>query len=495
MSTDIALTQIVLPARGYEEAIPYLRRPYMPNQVRAKVQTTPETETAPCTIALYAIGETLTDRFNLLCGTEWTHDFTVDQMDEIKERNKRSWYCKVTATITAFGITEADIGEAFGSSRTKAEMNARAQAYKRTGRWFGPGQCLYAADEILMFRGTGTNQLCIPKGGEKPHTRVYLDAKGQTYCRDQYTRWLEHDGEAIYGEPLNHLIVAEAIRAARHARAFIPSVPPAQATAPQTAVEESHQAQQQLPTAEEGQGGPSGMPDLPPPAAAIGAARAAGYSDQVARALANLARLDGRPELSKTQMQIVEGWLGTLRRFEISDETVLNAATFNAQKPIRPERRQAVFVKWLAGKAACTGADETTEQQSNDAESTATEPALPEPSADLEISAHRELAHMNAAMTQHDYPVNVVEHLLALLTCANPGQKIELEKVPAQKLAAAADLLNSAGAVGWSAKRLDEEIRKAANSSQQSTPAGRFAAFANYLTDLAETRLHSTVAE
>ena len=134
------MTHPILPAQSYEEALPYLRAPYKPSQVRALVINVPDNEEAPCGIALYAIGETAMDRFNLVCGANWSRTFdTVDEHQHTVE-GVTYYRVQVQAVVVAFGVAHDDIGEGEAESRAAALMNARAQGWKRAGHWHGPGQ-------------------------------------------------------------------------------------------------------------------------------------------------------------------------------------------------------------------------------------------------------------------------------------------------------------------------------------------------------------------
>jgi hypothetical protein len=102
---ELHTPELLLPAQSFEEALPFLRRPYTPSQVQAKIVNAPEIREAPCTIALYAIGETPMDRFNLVCAREWSHSFETLAEEKTVTNGKTSWYCMVCATITVFGIS------------------------------------------------------------------------------------------------------------------------------------------------------------------------------------------------------------------------------------------------------------------------------------------------------------------------------------------------------------------------------------------------------
>jgi hypothetical protein len=60
--------------------------------------------------------------------------------------------------------------------------------------------------------------------------------------------------------------------------------------------------------------------------------------------------------------------------------------------------------------------------------------------------------------------------------------------VPADVLEIISELLEAAASLGWSTDTLTKEVFKAHERTQQGTPAGRFAAFANHLMNAAETR-------
>ena len=96
------MTDIILPAQTYEEALPYLRRPYMPNQIRALILNAPDNPKAPCSIALYAIGETPMDRFNLACAGNWSRTFETVVETERTANGKTYYYYKMPKTDQEF---------------------------------------------------------------------------------------------------------------------------------------------------------------------------------------------------------------------------------------------------------------------------------------------------------------------------------------------------------------------------------------------------------
>jgi hypothetical protein len=515
---ELHTPELLLPAQSFEEALPFLRRPYTPSQVQAKIVSTPEIKEAPCTIALYAIGETPMDRFNLVCAREWTHSFETLAEEKTVTNGKTSWYCMVCATITVFGISKPDIGESTAPTRAAAEMNARAQAYKRAGRWFGPGQCLYAAYEIIMFRGKNADELRVP-AGDKGYLRPYFDrqGQGQKYVRGRYEHWLTDSGEEVYGEPLNHLKIAEAIQARMSPRAAVLTAPlaptlavvgqgaPATPTL-QEPLGDLASPNQAPATAPERATGP--MPDIPASAATIGVAQSHKYTELAAKALTNLAANQGQTgALSEAQERVVANWLAAMARFKVTEAMVLEAVEVAAGKYDCQETRQAKLAKWLSAKAqadptstpdiAAAGseqADAASEtNQAGQQDTTATGTGAPQGDGEPSEAEAQELAiaqayvRIHRAMKDHGYDDQVVTRLAALALGAGPRGRVSWDAVPAEVLVIIAELLEAAAKLAWSNDTLTKEVIKAHNKTQQGTSTGRFAAFANHLMNAAET--------
>jgi hypothetical protein len=521
-----------LPARSYEEALPYLRAPYQPNQIRALILNAPDNPMAPCGIALYAIGETAMDRFNLICASNWSRTFETMVETERKVGEKTYYYCEVRAIVVAFGDEHDDIGEAEAETRGSALMNARAQAWKRGARWHGPGQCLYAAEQILLWRSDKDDELFIPKSGDNPSKHPYMKQGGQQRCRAEYQKWLGKDGEAIFGKPLDHLALYREI--ARRAAGIPtagerPALPPApvqtqrrNASGPRPAAGEQNPEvasddveAARLEDVEQGSGmgeqeaapessatagevAPSPMPDLPPADATVTIAESIGYTADVARGVSNLARTDGQTTgLSERQQTTVLNWLVLLSDLKIASETVLDAIEHVAVKGTNQERRQATFTRWLAAKTsgggaapAATGDPADTEQPSGE---TAPGAEAPQAGADPRVEddalqSERALVRIHRAMASNGYSDRSVTQLTALAVGVGPTGKVDWDKVPADTLQVLAELLESAGLLGWTPDTFAKKVLEAHNSTQQGTIAGRFSALAGYLTDLVESR-------
>jgi hypothetical protein len=519
------MDEIILPARSYAEALPLLRRPYLPGQIRAKVLDAPDDPNAACAIALFAIGETPMDRFNLTCAEHWSRTFKT----EAETRRNNYYYCRVKAIVVAFGVERDDIGEAIAETLGAALMNARAQAFKRASRWHGPGQCLYAAERTLLLRGEKDDELLLPEDGEDRHKRPYLTAAGQQNVRDKYAAWLTSDGEAIYGEPLDHLAQYEKL--AQQDRRIVST------TATQPAIHEARQPPETANETSDPEPGATRSADVPPPTemheappqsatstaahtmpdepasdATVEISWALGYDASAARALSNLARSEQQTgELSAHQQERVLNWLEELSELNITSPQILRAVEWVAARDTDQDTRQAQFERWLTAKTTTSDAPqrenplpETQTAATSAAESAGgvdRESPPPEPSCEdtsvciespesaPELERERALRRVRLVMDTHGYSDRTVTQLAALLLGTSETGKVDWQTLSPQTMQVLAEPLENAGTLAWTPDRLATEVFKAQNGNQYSTRAGRFSALASQLADLVESRL------
>jgi hypothetical protein len=97
------------------------------------------------------------------------------------------------ATTTLYGVTSEDVGE---GGDPKA---AFSDAVKRAAVHFGVGRALYALEAPWLREGEGDGQLRRNRNG-----RLIIDQRTEDWLRAQYARWLERNGRAQFGEPLEH---------------------------------------------------------------------------------------------------------------------------------------------------------------------------------------------------------------------------------------------------------------------------------------------------
>jgi hypothetical protein len=529
------MTRPILPAQSYDEALPYLRAPYQPSQVRALVINVPDNPEAPCGIALYAIGETAMDRFNLICASNWSRTFETLIEEDRSNGGKPLYYCQVRAVVVAFGVPHDDIGEGIGDSHGAAMMNARAQAWKRAAHWHGPGQCLYAAVEIILWRNNKEDELFIPKSGEDPHKRPYLKDAGQRNIRKQYAGWLTAEGEGVFGKPLDHLELYKQIARRFHGLPtgeHAPALPPAPIET-QRAASTGPAAISATPEDADGGGEADAgaestpaeapvaaadasarttpelvrlpMPNVPAAQATISIAESINLTADVAHRLSNLARADGQTDgLTERQESTVLNWMVLISDLNLTSAELVKAVDFLAENGTRQEARQVHFTRWLSAKAAGPNAPDVRDQPAPAAAATASRspqdsaPDAPpadsqepdtEPEVDeTELDGQRALVRINRAMASRGYSDRSVTQLAALAVGVGPKGKVVWEEIPPDTMQVLAELLESAGSLQWTPDFLAKEVLKAHNDTHHPTPAGRFSAFAGHLIDLAESR-------
>jgi len=516
------MTPTLLPARSYEEAVPYLRRPYKPNQIRPLIIAAPDNLEAPCRIALYTIGETLMDRFNLCCGGQWNKPvFTIDTHTETETQDgsgktQTVHHYKIVCSLTVFGHEHEDFGEGTSPTAAMAEYDARAQAFKRAARWHGPGQCLYVfgGEELVMWRGDGAGKLQIPKSGTDRHRKPFFTKASREWVRGEYQKWLSDEGESQFGAPLDHMEIAGAMlgHEPRHTLVAVPDLPPPQRTPEPTAGNDerpprTRPAQPLAPT----DGQPAGedttqvvvredfnrlpMPDEPACEDTVNIAESAGFTAEVAHVLSNLAREDGQTTpLTERQQKGVLNWLVTMSELALTSDEIVKAIRFLALNGTRQEVRQAKFTRWLTAKAGeATASDATAPADGDRPVAEGEPPALEaaarhdEPAADpAALQIERALVRIHKAMDAHGYTDRPVARLAALAIGVGSRGKLDWNKVPGATMAVLADLIEAAGTIGWTPEKLASEVQKAHDGSQRKTAAGRFSAFAGNLMTLAE---------
>jgi hypothetical protein len=392
-------------------------------------------------------------------------------------------------------------------------MNAKAQAWKRTGRWHGPGQCLYGTEDFLIFRGEEPGQLRVPKAGDKPHRRPYITKECERVIREQYEAWLKEEGQATYGSALNHQEAFEAIaeRIKKGVSASHTTVTPHAKTSRQASSEGNGRpttasildddkddarspdvgAAPVMQTSAAAQDRPTftAMPDHPAPPAVVKAAEICGFGEPLARALSNLVRPEGEDaKTSKQQVhQAIASWLSTLHRLGISEGDALNALSYNAAKAMSQESRQAIFTRWLARKATGETDEQPTDTPAADAANGQPheDPASREDPEDRRAALTRAIGELQRKMREHGYEDRPVTRFAALATGGGPRTQVDWGTVDPNKLLVLSDLLDSAARIGWTNEQLEQAVIAAHNSSRQTSIAGRFSALANHIADLA----------
>ncbi len=488
------MAAIALPAKTYAEAIPILRAPYTASVVRSRIKAVPK-DNGPCTVVLYTTSETVMDRFNIACGEQWGVKFKTLAHRTTTKNNKPVHYMKIRATVTVLGQVFTDLGEATDEGEAQCEFNARAQAFKRAARWAGPGQCLYQGDPIRLLRGPGDHELRTRSGDHKP----YIDERSERYILAKYEAWLQRKGIAVYGQPFDHLaalggeVIVLATRRAKHVEPPPQQATPAVAERALPAADDEQQAPHAIPAAHQHRASsPSkGV------AAILAAGRAGGYTDTVAERLIGLVREESRNGLSDAQAECVRDWVGVLAAVKVPEGKILESIGFALENCATREGARVKFAQWVAQRVSA-GQREGPQATSTPASQNGLGPqdtdSQPTPEAlgsahDGRDSEHEQaLQELDSAIERHEYTERVAARITAFAMGSAPDERVDWSNIPPGTIRGVCELLDSAATLSWSTTRLDEEITRAHNSTQQHTSAGRFGAFAVYLINTAEAR-------
>lgn len=480
-----------LPARTYAEALPFLRAPYTASVIRFRIQSVPDS--GPCVVVLFVNSETVMDRFNIACGPEWTPpQFTVLAHRVEGADDKAMHHVKVRATFSVFGQPFSDTAEASGQSEVQAEFNANARAFKRAARWPGPGQSLYQPSAIKMFRGNKDNELRVwSENAKKPH----IDERSERFLLAHYKKLLIEKIIPVYGQPFDHL---KALGGMNATAAGVLITAPATVTPPPSAqqlVESAASAEPEQPPAPDPTPARQRAATSSEATAIRQSAEKAGYTDTLSETLMRLAREDDEAPLTSAFAECVAAWLSVLASRQVPEAKILEAVSFVLEKCATRQGAQVRFGQWVAAKATAAAqpqqppgqatTDTTAGSESPpQPEEGAGEPAAGEPQLEL-AGATREL---HEAIARHDYTERTATRIAALAIGADPDRKIDLAKIPPATLRCVAELLDAAATLRLSTGKLDEEISRAHNSTQQGTSASRFGAFAIHLINSAEAR-------
>lgn len=172
-----------LPVDSLRDAAPFLRRPFMPEAIRFKVQAQWGPKGKPPTgglIVAYIDARLVVERLNAVCPHLWH--------DEYVAVDAKHLLCKLTVD----GVTRQDVGEASGVSK-----DLYSDALKRAAVKFGVGVSVYALPQIQF--NVGKNGLEVGSNG-----KLRIPESTLARLRDRYaTGWLPGPGR-LFGAPLDH---------------------------------------------------------------------------------------------------------------------------------------------------------------------------------------------------------------------------------------------------------------------------------------------------
>lgn len=480
----------MLPAASFDAAHPFLRAPFPPQMVRARILSAPTSLDAPCLVAVYVTSETVIERLNLVCGEHWRKDLhtIAEQTENIDGRTVHS--LTVEAHLTVFERTMADQGSDTGEDRCLAEFAAAAQAFKRSARLFGIGHCLYAMRGVHMWRGQRDDQLRYPDGTpEQP----YLDDRSEEYVQHCYQQWLAQAGITMYGKPLDHAWAIAALPGAGTARV--------EGTMDAPARGEPHTHIQNAERRAEDRG--------------LNVA-SAHLSEGLGRRLKALtADMPFRAEGRRSAAAVEEEWVIMIGQLELAEREALLAVDLSLQRAEDLAGARTLFTRWLSGRrraqvsaatrkaaaemtsglqpAAASQASDTSRAEASTACATG-RPSERSASVAIESQESRKpvgcvqaFAALNASMRRHDYPGSVVRELAAMMLQQTPPQAVSWSRLTSSQIIALADLLDCAGRIQWTSPQLQSEIRAIQQDTRYCTSAGRFSALAATLAGQADS--------
>lgn len=191
-----------LPTDNSEDALPFLRRPFTPHAVKWKIQSASpkEGDAKWALIVGYIDARLVVERLNTVVGGCWS-----EKPVRIEGQGNALMY-----ELTVLGQTHIDVGIGQGQD---AEMKLKAvhsDALKRTAVRFGIGVSLYAMPQFWLpvaaeeHEEGGAPTIERIKGGNKKGRPGFLKDVHEAFLRSQYTDWLEREGNAKFGEPLDH---------------------------------------------------------------------------------------------------------------------------------------------------------------------------------------------------------------------------------------------------------------------------------------------------
>src|SRR5450759_1568197 len=99
------------------------------------------------------------------------------------------------------------------------------------------------------------------------------------------------------------------------------------------------------------------------------------------------------------------------------------------------------------------------------------------------------MRELRSIIERLEYNERSAARIAALAIGADPDGRIEISKIAPATIRCVGELLDAAATLQWSTAKLDEEVSRAHNSTQQGTSASRFGAFAIHLVNSAEARV------
>jgi hypothetical protein len=171
------------PVDSFREAASHLRRPFSPRAVKFKCQVVTENSAM---IVAYIDARLVSERLNLVCPHLW--------FDDYEPVGTAGLLCR----LTVGGITRQDVGSGYKGKGLYSD------AFKRAAVKFGVGVPLYAMPAFWLSKEKGQVKIRKKTVDGRSKWTGELTPAGISFSRSRYAAWLEHEGEAAFGEVLDH---------------------------------------------------------------------------------------------------------------------------------------------------------------------------------------------------------------------------------------------------------------------------------------------------
>lgn len=175
------------PEQQHDDLFVQLRRPFTPAAMKWKVQSNFGADKV--LVVGYIDARLVIDRLNLVVGLDW--------QDEYEPLPSGLMLCRLTVQ----GKTRMDVGAATAGQ----PKGIYSDALKRAAVKFGIGLPIYSVPRIVLK----VDNKNVKEVGQKK-SRV-LTVGGLKECASQYAAWLEAEGIARFGQPIDHGDIADSI--------------------------------------------------------------------------------------------------------------------------------------------------------------------------------------------------------------------------------------------------------------------------------------------
>jgi hypothetical protein len=165
------------------EALPELRRPFMPESVNFKIQTVGKQSAL---VVTYIDARHVADRLNTIVADNWS-----DEYEPVMYGSKPMG---IKCTLRVYDVAREDVGtvkDDLPDNRMGGMKILYSDAFKRAGVKFGIGASLYTLPTTY-----------VPKDHLK--NEKYLTDETKDVLAKKYEKWLKEKGIKIFGDPLDH---------------------------------------------------------------------------------------------------------------------------------------------------------------------------------------------------------------------------------------------------------------------------------------------------